>query len=122
MRNPHRRARLGALTRLVIAAVLLVSVLFLAVFPTRTVLDQRRAIATVEERLSVLRSENERMREHIRSLSDPEEIERLAREEYNLARPGEEVFVIIPSQMETVRRAARPQDVVTAIREAWGLR
>ena len=115
-----RRPRLGALARIVVAAALLIGVLFLAVFPTRTVLDQRDAISSVDRRLEVLREENERMRERIRGLSDPATIERIAREQYNLARPGEEVFVIIPSEMEAVRRHGGAQAVVTAIRDAWG--
>lgn len=119
MRNS--RARLGVFARLIVAAVLLIGVLFIAVFPTRTLLDQRNAIASVQERLDVLRHENARMRERIRGLSDPQQIERIAREEYNLAKPGEEIFVIVPSEMEAMRRSGGPQAVAKAIREAWGL-
>ena len=116
----YRRPRLGALARLVVAASLLIGVLFLAVFPTRAVLDQREAISQVDERIEVLREENERMRARIRGLSDPEAIERIAREQYNLARPGEEVFVIIPSEMEALRRSGVTDTVVSVIRDAWG--
>lgn len=121
-RRRRRRGRtpLGALARLVVGAVLLVGVLFVAVFPTRTYLDQREAIDTVQERLGVLHSENGRMRERIAALSTPQEVERIAREEYNLAKPGEEVFVIIPSETEAMRRSGGPQAVMNAIRDAWG--
>lgn len=115
-----RRARLGVTARFVVGAVLLVGVLFAAVFPTRAYLDQRRAIGTVEERLDVLRTENDRMRQRVSDLSDPATIERIAREEYNLARPGEEVFVMIPSEMEAIRRAGTTAEVVSAIGAAWG--
>lgn len=104
-----------------IGAVLLIGVLFAAVFPTRTYLEQRRSITTAQERLDVLRGENERMRRRIIGLSTPSEVERIAREEYNLAKPGEEVFVIIPSDMEAVRRRGAAAEVVGAIREGWGL-
>ncbi|HLG00745.1 MAG TPA: septum formation initiator family protein [Acidimicrobiia bacterium] len=115
-----RRARFGALARFMIGVVLLVGVLFLAVFPTRTYLDQRRAIGAVEKRLDVIRTENERMRGRIGELSDPSAIERIAREEYNLARPGEEVFVMIPSEMEAIRRQGTTEEAIATIRAAWG--
>lgn len=116
-----RRARLGAAARLVLGAVLLIGVLFVGVFPTRTFLDQRDAIDTTKERLAVLRSENERLREQIQWLQKPEEIERIAREEFNLAKPGERVFVMIPSELEALRRHGGPAKVLDAIREAWGI-
>lgn len=116
-----RRARLGAAARIAVGGVLLVGVLFLAVFPTRTFLDQRESIATGEERLSTLRDENERLRERIQALRTPEEIEKIAREQYNLARPGEELFVVIPSEMEAVRRHGVTAQVVETIRQGWGI-
>lgn len=115
-----RRARLGAAARFGIAAVLLALVLFLAVFPTRTYLDQRESIADAQERLSVLREQNEKMRGRIRSLQTPEEIERIARQEFNLAKPGEEVYVIIPSPLEMLRRSGTHEEVMGVLRDAWG--
>lgn len=116
-----RRARLGATARFALGVILLVVVLFLAVFPTRTYLDQQDAIGNAGDRLSVLSKENDRLRQRIERLQSPDEIERIAREEYNLARRGEEVFVIIPSPLEAVRRHGRAQQAITTIRDAWGL-
>lgn len=116
-----RRVRLGVAARFGIGAVLLIGVLFLAVFPTRTYLDQRESIDDAHERLSVLREQNEKMEQRIRSLQTPDEIERIARQEYNLAKPGEEVYVIIPSPLESLRRSGVHQEVVSALRDAWGV-
>lgn len=113
--------RLGAAARIVVGVLLLAGVLFLGVFPTRTYLDQRESIDNARDRRSVLRTENDRLRERIESLRSEEVIERIAREQYNLAKPGEEVYVVIPSAMESVRRYGGPDQVVDAIRRAWGV-
>ncbi len=116
-----RRVRLGAAARFGIGAVLLIGVLFLGVFPTRTFLDQRESIAEAQKRLSVLREQNEKMEKRIHSLQTPDEIERIARQEYNLAKPGEDVYVIIPSPLESLRRSGVHQETVDALRDAWGV-
>ncbi|MCQ3811973.1 MAG: septum formation initiator family protein [Acidimicrobiia bacterium] len=87
---------------LVIVLVILVA-LFYAVFPTRTFLDQNSAIAEARADLDALHEENDALRSRMKVLSTPEEIERLARSEYNLVYPGEEAFVILPSAPEPVQ-------------------
>ena len=80
-----------------VTGVVVVGVLFLAVFPTRTWLDQRRQRDTVAERVSVLREQNRRLQARARQLHTDAEIERLAREQYNLVRPGEEAYALLPA-------------------------
>lgn len=49
----------------------------------------------MEARVKALEQENEALRREIeRLLSDPHEIERIAREELMMARPGEEVILV----------------------------
>ena len=79
-----------------LGGVALVALLFLAVFPTRTYLAQRRDLAATERRLSVLSSENRELAQRVDRLNTDAEIERLAREQYNLVRPGEEAYAILP--------------------------
>ena len=56
---------------------------------------QRERAAALEHEVNALRSENLRLAGEIRALrSDPRAVERLAREELGLARPGETVFLI----------------------------
>jgi len=74
-----------------------VAVLFVAVFPSRTFLAQRASLARVEEQLAVLDEQNRLLEERARLLRDDAEIERLAREQYHLVRPGEEAYVVLPS-------------------------
>lgn len=80
----------------ILAVMAFVVVLFVGVFPTRAYLAQRAATNTAEEQLEVLRSESDALSERVEELKDEDEIERLAREEHNLVRPGEEAYAILP--------------------------
>lgn len=80
-----------------LVVVLIVGVVFIGVFPSKTYLTQRRELDAVDARLQVLTRENERLAERARLLRTDAEIERLARSEYNLVRPGEEAYAILPS-------------------------
>jgi cell division protein FtsB len=91
-----------------VLAVLACGVLFLGVFPTRTFLDQRRTEATAEQRLAELDDERADLQARADALQRDEEVERLAREEYGLARPGEEVYRVLP-----------PAEDPLAIPDAW---
>ncbi|MGE3620264.1 MAG: septum formation initiator family protein [Acidimicrobiia bacterium] len=94
-----RRARRLALVRrlgLATASSVVAVVLVVGVFPTRTWLDQRDATAEATDRLAVLEAQNEALRERIERLHTSEEIERIAREQYNLVLPGEEAYAVLP--------------------------
>ena len=80
----------------VLVTVALVGFLFVAVFPTRTWMAQQQSIADAEEQLRVLDEQNVLLEERVAALHDDEEIERLAREQYNLVRPGEEAYALLP--------------------------
>lgn len=96
-----RARRVGRTIAPLIAAVLLVGFLFLAVFPTRTYLAQRDAMADARDRLSLLDEENAALERRAADLQSDAEIERLARERYNLVRPGEEAFAVLPPPAPT---------------------
>lgn len=78
-------------------SLIVVGILFLAVFPTRTYVGQRGNLTETAERVDVLRRENERLAQRVGKLNTDEEIERLAREQYSLVRPGEEAYAILPA-------------------------
>jgi cell division protein FtsB len=82
----------------VLVVVVLIGVLFVAVFPTRTWLAQRHDTAAATEELRVLSSENAKLATRVKSLQSDDEIERLAREQYNLVKPGEEAYALLPGQ------------------------
>ena len=101
----------------VLLSVVLVGVLFAGVFPTRTYLAQRAAISRAEEQIDVLGEQNAELEARARELRDDTEIERLARERYNLVRPGEEAYAVLPppssgttTTTEPSRRAQGEED------------
>jgi cell division protein FtsB len=80
-----------------IASVALVGILFLFVFPTRTYLAQRRGLDSARGRVAVLHDQNRELAARVKKLNTDAEIERLARDQYNLVRPGEEAYAILPA-------------------------
>ena len=68
------------------------------VFGTHGVLAMRRAqreAASVQREIDRINEENRQLQKNVQSLkTDPEAIERIAREEMGLARPGEYIFKI----------------------------
>ena len=97
--RPSSVRRIGRLLGLVGGGAALFGVLAVAVFPTSTFLDQRRATTEAEQRLAVLRAQNEAYEERIERLQTVEEIERIAREQYNLVFPGEEAYAVLPAPL-----------------------
>lgn len=77
-------------------SVVLVGVLFAGVFPTRTFLAQRASISHAEKQLAVLGEQNAQLQRRAEELQSDTEIERLAREQYNLVKPGEEAYAVLP--------------------------
>lgn len=88
---------MGRRVWVVLATVAFVGLLFTTVFPTRTFLAQRASLDASIEQLAVLDEQNRLLEERVRLLNDDAEIERLAREEYHLVRPGEKAFAVLPA-------------------------
>src|SRR5215472_1883925 len=74
------------------------------IFGTHGVLAMRRAqkqAAQVKQEIQQLDNENQQLQDKVKSLkSDPQAIERIAREEMGLARPGEYIFKLSPKSGE----------------------
>jgi cell division protein FtsB len=75
----------------------IVGALSLSVFPARTWLGQQQAISASKAQLAELDAELAELESRLEALDSPEEIERLARERYNMVRPGEEAYGILPT-------------------------
>jgi len=64
-------------------------------------------LAQLEHRRDALLRENRRLREELRRLKDPAYVERLAREQLGLVRPGEIAVVLIPEPTPSPRPSPR---------------
>jgi cell division protein FtsB len=92
LRSPRRR-----MLWMLVASVTVIGILFIGVYPTRTYLSQRAALSKAQHQLTVLQDENAKLDQQATNLNTDSEIETLAREKYNLVRPGEEAYAILPA-------------------------
>jgi cell division protein FtsB len=86
----------------VVLVVLTLVVLGAGVFPTRTYLDKQAELADTRERLAELEAANAEAEARRDLLNTDAEIERLARDQLGLARPGEETYVVLPAPQPPV--------------------
>jgi cell division protein FtsB len=94
--HPHRRRRI--LFAIWTAAVVVVAgLVLLLVLPTRAWLSQRHDIAAAEERLAEINAENDRLGKQVAALQTPEAIENVARGDYTMVEPGQQVFSVLPA-------------------------
>ncbi len=83
-------------------ALLALAVVVAGILPFRQVLAQRNAVDAAEEQLAAIEEENRLLEARIVALQSPEEVERLAREQFGLVRPGETGYVVITPPGEAV--------------------
>jgi cell division protein FtsB len=99
-RPPRSRGRRGTLV-LLLLGLALVAVLFAFVYPTRTYINQRRELNAAQRRLEVLEENTDALEHDSARLQSDAEVERRAREDYGLVRPGETPYVLVPSPPTT---------------------
>jgi cell division protein FtsL len=82
------------------------------VFGTHGVLAMRRAqkeAESVEKEIDQINQENQQLQDRVKALkTDPQAIERIAREEMGLARPGEYIFKTAPRPADGSSPASPP--------------
>jgi len=83
--------------RLFVVALVVVGILFTFGNPARTWYGQRQEIAAARERNAVLDQHSRDLQARVDQLGTDAEVERVAREQYGLVRPGEEAFGILPA-------------------------
>jgi len=89
----HRRR---VLVRVLIGAMAIVALLFVFVFPARTLLAQRQQTEKQKQTLELLHQQSRKLAEESRRLQNNAEVERMAREQYGFVYPGEHPFVVVP--------------------------
>ena len=80
------------------------------VFGTHGVLAMRRSqkqAADIQKQINQLNQENRQLEDRVKALkNDPAAVERIAREEMGLARPGEYIFKVQPRQEPSSKEPA----------------
>ena len=64
------------------------AIVLAGVFPFRQLIAQERLVDNTRTKLDALVAENELLQEQINAVQSPAELERIAREQYGMARPG----------------------------------
>ena len=91
--NEALRHHLPLVAMLAIAGAIVVGV---AVLPMRTYLDQRDLLERTELERTEILSEVDQLEGQLELLQTDAEVERLARENFDLVQPGEESYRILP--------------------------
>lgn len=82
--------------------VFFLAVMLVGLVPFRQILNQREAVSAAEARLETLIETNAQLEDDIEALETPVEIERRAREDFGLVRPGEIAYIVVPTEIEEV--------------------
>lgn len=85
----------------VLVIVTIIATMFIYVYPIRSYYAQKGVEKVEMQRLQVLKEANKKMREQRKNLSTDEEIERIAREQYHLIKPGEEAYIVSGAETTT---------------------
>ena len=94
---PPGLVRWGRPLLLATAVVATIAALAVWVFPTRTWLDQRAALAEAQTELHELGAQRAALEQRVRELDSDEQIEEIARSQYGLVMPGEEAYAVLPA-------------------------
>jgi cell division protein FtsB len=105
LRRPHLGSGISRWIRpllLATAAVATIAALAVYVFPTRTWLDQRAALAETSVELRELEAERAALEQRVAELDSDDQIEEIARSQYGLVKPGEEAYAVLPAPEKPV--------------------
>lgn len=89
------RIRIGA------SIVGVVIALFLFAYPTQSLFAQESQVNNAQAKLEALKNETRELKVRAQRLGTPAEIERQARERFNMVRPNEQAYSIVERPAQT---------------------
>ena len=107
-RGSEERGRNGPW--LAVMLIVALAITLAGVFPFRQIIAQDRQVESTRDKLVTLTAENEALEADAEALLTEAEIERIAREELGLVRPGEVGYTVEPSGTPVV--ASAPADTI----------
>lgn len=115
-----KRSGSGFSSLLLIVGLLAVVVVLAGIFPFRQIIAGNREVDAAEDRLAAITEETEVLEARISALQTPEEVERMAREQFGLVMPGEIGYVVVTPPWETdIPDPATPSEAPAADRPWW---
>ena len=111
----------GLSSLLLTVALIAVVVVLAGIFPFRQIIASNRAVDTAEEKLAAIREETAVLEARIAALQTPEEVERLAREQFGLVHPGEIGYVVVtpPWEADRSQPAEAPEEPAETTGKPW---
>ena len=107
-----------------VAGIVMVVGLFtvVGVLPMSTYTKQRRETLAIDQRLNGVRADNDRLRSEIRRLRSDGEVQRLAREQFGMVLPGQEVYAIPSLRVDAQVGSTAPPPTMARVRRSgfWG--
>jgi cell division protein FtsB len=91
-----KRVAMDRPTRIGVASLVFVALMFMFVFPTRSYLAQQRQVRDARDSVQVLRAQNAKLAAEAQRLQTPSEIEKLARSQFNMVYEGEQAYSVVP--------------------------
>lgn len=96
-RAQHRRSREARRSRFMLLGGALLSVVILgAWFPASALYHQHSSLASAETELTELHQQDAALAQERKNLSNSTEIDRIAREQYQLVSPGQQAYEVLP--------------------------
>jgi len=92
-RRRQRRRRARVAVAFTVAACVLALISW---FPAAALSSQHRALAAASTKLAQVQGENRALAAEQRRLSTPSEVERIARDQYQLSMPGARTYTVLP--------------------------
>lgn len=84
-------------------------IVMMALPPARSVIEQQKQIKAEEVKLAALLQENEYLEQRLMRLKDQDYIEKLAREQLEMVRPGEISYVVVAPERPAAEEAPPPK-------------
>jgi cell division protein FtsB len=101
------RARSPRHSRLLLAGAIVLSAAIIgAWFPFGALLDQRSTLKGDQSELTALRSQDSALSQEQKNLSQSGEIDRIARQQYQLVSPGQQIYEVLPPPGSTTGGSA----------------
>jgi cell division protein FtsB len=94
--------------RIALIALAVAAILFVFVFPTRSYLAQRREVGAAAHDVKVLQEQNTQLEQEAARLRSPDDIQRVARQQYNYVFPGEQVYKVMPADSSVTTTTTIP--------------